>query len=312
MLFMGAKAQNDFDNLLSAGLEDAERFVKDYARPGPEAVVFTLANGWYNDARVKPVGDFEISFIGGISAVNSNDHKFTLNQNDYNFLRFQEGPSVQEVSTILGQNSPDIIMNIVEGDQVLGSVSLPQGIDSKPIENLPNFIIQGSVGLPFSTELKLRFLPEVEHKEVTSQFFGIGLQHEFTNWIPSFKVLPIAVSGFIGYNKFEGEYKFSEQSSFLSASNQTISSDIDAWHYALLVSTKLPVVNFYGSLGSAFGSSDSILVGDELADPIKFDSSVNGFRATLGAKLTLGFFRLNIDYSFQEFNSLNAGINFGI
>lgn len=322
---MSSYSQNGIENLLSSGFEDANRFANAYTRPGSDAIIFGLANAWYNTAEVKNLGGFEISIIGGVSQIGSNNTSFTLDQNDYNFLRFDSGSGTQQVGTVFGQNSPDVIMSIVEDGQQLGSITLPQGLASENIEYLPNIILQGSVGLPFSSEIKLRYLPEIETKDVTSQFYGVGLQHEFTDWIPGSKVLPIAISGFVGYNKFEGEYRFSEQTSFVSASNQSITSDIDSWHYALLVSTKLPVINFYGSLGAVSGSADTRLRGEytiesgvsevegtTIVDPIRLDSSVNGFRATLGTKLTLAFFRLNIDYSFQEFNSLNVGINFGI
>lgn len=318
-------SQSGIDALLSAGLEDANVFANAYTKPGSDAVIYGLSNGWYNTAKVKKLGSFEISVIGGISEIDENKTSFALNQNDYNALQFESGPSTQQVGTVLGQNSPDIRMNISEGNQTIGTIVLPQGLASENIEYIPNIMLQGSVGLLFSTELKLRFLPEVKTEDVSSQFYGAGLQHEFSDWIPGFKILPIAVSGFVGYNKFKGEYRFSEQSTFVSGSNQSITSDIDSWHYAVLVSTKLPIVNFYGSLGTVSGSSDTRLKGEyiidsgvsqvegrTLIDPLNFDSSVSGFRATVGAKLTLAFFRFNVDYSFQEFNSLTVGINFGI
>jgi hypothetical protein len=318
-------SQNGIENLLSSGLEDANKFMNLYTEPGSEALIYGLSNGWYNSAKVKGLGGFEISFIAGVSQIQDNNTRFILNENDYDFLRFATGPSEQGVGTLFGQNSPDINMNILEGNQTIGSISLPQGLGSENIEYIPNLIIQGSVGLPFSTELKLRFLPEIETKDVTSQFYGAGLQHEFTNWIPGLTLLPIAFSGFVGYNSFEGEYKFSEQSSFVSGTNQSISTDIDSWHYAILVSTKLPIINFYGSIGGVSGSAVTRLKGeyivntgvsevqgDTIIDPLRLDTSVNGYRATLGTKLSLAFFKLNIDYSFQEYNSLNVGINFGI
>jgi hypothetical protein len=320
-----AYSQNGIANLLSSGLEDANKFANAYTRPGSEAIIYSLANGWYNSAKVKGLGGFEISLIAGASQIQDKNTRFTLNENDYNFLRFTSGASEQEVGTVFGQNSPDINMTILEGNQTIGSISLPQGLGSENIEYIPNLIIQGSVGLPFSTELKLRFLPEVETKDVTSQFYGAGLQHEFTNWIPGLKLLPIALSGFVGYNSFEGEYMFSEQSTFISGTNQSISTDIDSWHYAILVSTKLPIINFYGSIGGVSGSAITRLRGEYIintgvseiqgatfVDPLRLDTSVSGYRATLGAKLSLAFFKLNIDYSFQEYNSLNVGINFGI
>lgn len=318
-------SQNGIENLLSAGIEDANIFANAYTKPASDAVIFGLANGWYNTAEVKKPGSFEISIIGGISQINESNTSFDLDQNEYELLQFESGSDTQQVGTILGQNSPDIRMNIIEGGNNVGSITLPQGLASENVEYLPNLILQGSVGLPFSTELKLRFLPEVEAEDVTSQFYGAGLQHEFSDWIPGFKVLPIAISGFVGYNKFEGEYRFSGQSTVVSGSNQSVTSDIESWHYALLVSTKHKILNFYGSLGAVSGTADTRLKGEyvvnsgasqvegtTLIDPLRLDSSVKGFRATIGTKLSLAFFRLNVDYSFQEFNSLIVGINFGI
>jgi hypothetical protein len=323
--FSATYSQNGIENLLSSGLEDANRFLNSYTEPGSEALVYSLANGWYNSAKVKGLGGFEISFIAGVSQIQDKNTRFTLNENDYNSLRFASGLSEQEVGTLFGQNSTDVNMTILEGNQFIGSILLPQGLGSQNIEYIPNLIIQGSIGLPFSTELKLRFLPEVETNDFNSQFYGAGLQHEFTNWIPGLKFLPIALSGFVGYNSFEGEYMFSEQSSIISGANQSISTDIDSWHYAILVSTKLPIINFYGSIGGVSGSAVTRLKGEYIintgvseiqgetfVDPLRLDTSVSGYRATLGTKLSLAFFKLNIDYSFQEYNSLNVGINFGI
>ncbi|NEV93861.1 hypothetical protein G3567_06825 [Psychroflexus sp. YR1-1] len=324
-MFVTSYAQSGIENLLRSGIDDANKFANAYINPGSEAVIYSLANGWYNTAKVKSLGGFEISVIGGISEIGDDKTSFALNENDYSSLRFESGPGIQQVGTVLGQNSPDISMIITENDQNLGSITLPQGLASENVEYLPNLILQGSVGLLFSTELKLRFLPEVETQDVTAQFYGVGLQHEFTDWIPGLKVLPIAISGFVGYNSFESEYRFSSQSTFISGSNQSIVSDIESWHYALVASTKLPIINFYGSIGAVSGSADSALKGEytissgvsqiegaTIVDPLSTSSSVSGFRATVGTKLTLAFFRLNVDYSFQEFNSLNVGINFGI
>jgi hypothetical protein len=323
--FSVTHSQNGIEDLLASGLEDANRFINSYTEPGAEAVIYSLANGWYNTAKVKGLGGFEVSVIAGVSKIGKESTLFSLNENEYNSLRFSTGSSEQEVGTLFGQNSPDINMTILEDNQSIGSISLPQGLGSENIEYLPNLMIQGSVGLPFSTELKLRFLPEVETEDVNTQFYGAGLQHEFTNWIPGFKLLPVAVSGFVGFNKFKGDYRLSGQSTLVSGSNQSISMEVDSWHYAVLISTKLPIINFYGSIGAVSGSADTELKGEytvdtgvsevdgkTLVDPILLDTSVNAYGATLGTKLTLAFFRLNIDYSFQKFNTLNIGINFGI
>jgi hypothetical protein len=318
-------AQDGIESLLSSGLEDTNKFLNNYSQPSSEALVYNLANGWYNTAKVKKLGRFEISVIAGVSQIDDESTFFSLNDNEYNALTFETGSNIQNVGTIFGENNPPINMTVEENGVAVASVTLPQGLGSENIEYFPNIMLQGSVGLPFSTELKLRFLPEVETDDVSTQFFGAGLQHEFTNSIPGLKLLPVALSGFVGYNKLKGDFRFSAQSSAVSASNQSISTDVDSWHYAVLVSTKMPVINFYGSIGAVSGTADTRLKGEyqintgvsqvqgtTVVDPIQLETSVNGMRATLGTKLTLAFFRLNIDYSFQKFNTLNVGINFGI
>ncbi len=50
---------------------------------------------------------------------------------------------------------------------------------------------------------------------------------------------------------------------------------------------------------------------DTYTDPFTIDGEASGIRANIGAKLKLGFFRLNADYTFAEFNNLSVGINFG-
>ena len=44
--------------------------------------------------------------------------------------------------------------------------------------------------------------------------------------------------------------------------------------------------------------------------PLDFESS--GFRTTLGARLSLGFFKIFADYTLQEYNALSLGIAFSV
>ena len=319
------KAQDGIEALLASGVDDANRFANAFTKPVSDALIYSLANGWYNTAQAKKFGRFEISFIGGVSQIGSNSTSFTLNENDYNFLRFQSGASTQQVGTIFGQNDPGVFMNIIEDGEIEGTIELPQGLGSSNLEYLPNIMLQGSIGLPLNTELKVRYLPQIETNDVDVQFYGLGLQHEFSEWIPVLKESPLALSGFVGFNRLSGEFRVSGESDIVSSSNQALTLDVDSWHYAALVSTKYKIFNFYGSLGAVSGSADTRLLGEyevdngssdvegsTLVDPLHLSTTVDGFRATIGAKLSLAFFRLNIDYSIQEFNTLMVGVNLGI
>ena len=56
-----SSAQNDIDVLLSAGVEDAQRFANDYLAPGTNGLMHSMNTNWFNSAKVKPFGGFEIS-----------------------------------------------------------------------------------------------------------------------------------------------------------------------------------------------------------------------------------------------------------
>lgn len=320
------RAQVNLTPLIYAGVEDTQRFAESFLNPGFEAIAFNLSNGWYNSAKAKGLGKFEIAFIGNVSFVSSSQQSFELNTNDYNFLQFQDGSTLKNIGNILGQNDPGIQALTVyqngNGNEQSLSFELPQGLARSGINFVPTGMIQASVGLIGGIELKGRFLPEVDTDDGVAKFYGLGIQNEFTDWIPGGKSLPVHISGAVSYSNFQGNLVLSE-TPLISGNNQRIDSRLDAWAFDAIVSTKLPVINFYGGLGYVKASSRFSMLGEfivdeglnqgqTIIDPFSTSSSVTGFRGTLGTKLTLGFFRLFADYSIQEFNTLSVGMAFGI
>ena len=323
-------AQDGIEDLLASGIDDAQRFSQDYFSPGTDAVIYGMSSGWFNTAKSKKFLRFEISAIGNLSFTDSDNQSFTFNESDYNNISFQSGPSSQNVATALGENNPDINMivnvedpNSNQSTQI--SLRLPQGLASEDINFVPTGFIQASIGLIKGFELKARFLPEVKTEDVDSKFFGLGLQNELTELIPFDKILPIRIAVMAGYSRYDGEFRFNDNSSIVSGVNRRIESEAESWLFAGIVSTKLPVINFYGSLGYVTGNATTSLLGQynlntgvsgvdsqALIDPFSVSSDVSGVKATLGFKLSLAFFRIHGDYSFQEFNTASLGISIGI
>jgi len=324
-----ASAQDGIEDLLAAGVDDAQRFSQDYFSPATDAVIYGMSSGWFNTAKSKKFLRFEISAIGNLSFTDSESQSFQLNTADFNNLSFTNGPSIQNVATALGENNPDVGMMVSVQDPNTNQsteipITLPQGLASEDINFVPTGFIQASIGLIKGFEVKARYLPEVETEDVDSQFYGFGLQNELTELIPFDKVLPIRISAFAGYSKFEGKFRF-DDSDFISGVNRRIESEAESWLFAAIVSTKLPVLNFYGSVGYVTGDSTTSLLGqynlntginsvdsEVLVDPFSVKSDVSGAKATLGFKLSLAFFRIHADYSFQEFNTASLGISLGI
>lgn len=49
-------------------------------------------------------------------------------------------------------------------------------------------------------------------------------------------------------------------------------------------------------------------VTETVVDPLNLDFNANGFKTTVGARLSLGFFKIFGSYTLQEYNTVNAGI----
>ena len=147
--------------MLAAGVEDAERFANDYLAPGTNGVMYSLNTNWFNSAKVKPLGGFEISIIANASLIKDEDKMFSMDTAEYNNVQFVEGPSVQNVASVLGENDPDIFVEVEYEDPIFGSqtveLSLPQGIGDQSENLLPTAFVQGAVGLGSGIEVKARY-----------------------------------------------------------------------------------------------------------------------------------------------------------
>lgn len=322
---LSLKAQSDIDALLAAGVEDAERFANNYLASGTNGLMHSMNANWFNTADAKPLGGFEISVIMNAASIKDENKMFDLNVADYNNITFPDNSPSKMVATVLGENDPAIFIEVEYDDPIFGNqtetIELPTGIGDGTGNLLPTALIQGALGLSKGIEVKARFVPKIETDEVSLSMYGAGLQIEFTKWLPADKLLPLAISGLVAYTHLDGEYDLTE-SSGIQGENQRIENATNTWLFQLIASTKLPVINFYGGLGYIKGKSESDLLGtyrvtngvltsQPIINPFSVSSEVSSVRGTVGTKLKLGFFRLNAEYHFSDFNAFSVGVNFG-
>lgn len=317
-------AQSNINDLLAAGLSDAQQYTNSYMAPVTGGLMYSMSNGWYNTADAKPLGGFEISIIGNMASFkNKADQKgFVLNVADYQNLAFTDGSASKTVSTALGdiENVSVEVAATINGNTVSETIELPTGLASEGINFVPSAFIQASVGLIKGTEIKARFLPKIDADGAKVGFYGVGLQHDFTKHLPADKLLPIAISGVIGYTHLDASYDL-ENTNAIQGENQSLEAVMNTWVFQAVVSTKLPVINFYGGIGYLTGKSKIDVLGTYVVtanplpitytDPFKLDNKISGVTGNIGAKLKLGFFRLHADYTLAAFNSLSFGVNFG-
>ncbi len=317
-----ASSQTDIDQILEIGIANAQRFSADYFVPAGESLVNNMSNAWYNTAKTKKLWHFEVGIVGNLSFVREEKQSFILNTADYIDISFRDGSTSQQAPNAFGVNQGDItvVINVGQADEL--EVVLPDGIGSSAINSIPAGFIQGSLGLIKSTEIKVRFLPRIKAVEDAEiQLYGVAFQHEFTDWVFPLKRWPVKLAGLIGYTNVKGFYDINTNSG-VPGTDQEVKLNSNSWLITSIVSTKLPVLNFYGGLGYYFGSSDADVKGvyqvqngpfasDIITDPISVKNKTKGVKATIGAKVKFGVFNANLDYTLQNYNNLSLGLSFG-
>src|SRR5699024_6712302 len=140
-------------------------------------------------------------------------------------------------------------------------------------------------------------------KGIKTNFYGGAIQHELTSWLIENPIIHLSVLA--GFTKFDGRY-YLEDNDLVVGNTKKLTANIDSWLFSGIVSTNLPIINFYGALGYYTGNAETALRGDfhindgvlgsqTITDPFSFSQNASGIKGTLGLILKLGFFRLNAD-----------------
>ena len=127
------------------------------------------------------------------------------------------------------------------------------------------------------------------------------------------------------YTSMDVTYAGFDSTGSLTVTNGKAAFELTAYTVQAIASLNFPIINIYGGLGYGSGSSSLKMTGnyvgtytaggitetETLTPPnLEFDSS--GFQTTVGARISLGFFKIFGSYTLQEYNTIAAGIAFSI
>ncbi|AEH00212.1 DUF6588 family protein [Lacinutrix sp. 5H-3-7-4] len=321
---LSSNAQENIDDLLAAGIDDAKRFSTNYVKPANDGVAYGINNGWFNNAKTPKRFGFELSIIGNATFINDEDKQFVLNVRDYENIRFPDNSPSKGVATALGHNDPPQTVIITYDDPIFGNqeqeFELPTGIGSENINLIPTVFLQASFSPFKGTQIKGRFFPKVDVDDVKVGLYGVGLQQDFTTLLPADHLLPITISGLVAYTHLDGSYDFTSSSN-VAGENQRVETETNTLLFQAIVGTRFKILNFFGAVGYISGENETSLLGtytvsdgvffsEDIVDPFTIESDTKGVTATLGANLKLGFFGLNAAYTIADFSSASLGMNF--
>ena len=207
---------------------------------------------------------------------------------------------------------------------------------------MPVPTLQAGIGLPFGSEVKVRYVPKVNLNDGDFSSWGIGLLHSIMQYIPGEKVSPLDVSVFGGYNKLEGNVHLNLQPDESMPSNysskypagsfddQNLKAVVEAWNVSLIASINLPVISFYGGLGYAKTSTVINMTGNfplpsvntaiSTATQVYEDAGVlkdfpeidiknfSGIRTNIGFRLKFAVITFHADYTWAQYSVVSTGL----
>ena len=316
---IGSKAQELESILLASG--DAENLTKAYIDPAMKGLIYGMNSGWYHTAKVHKKLGFDISIGLNASIIPSKDELINLSALGLSSnIGFTPGTTTPTVAGT-GDGANLTVNTTVEGNAVSASFTMPSGIsDDLPFGAVPTPAVQLSLGLPFKLDVMLRFVPKVGDDDVKGELLGFGLKKEITSLLGQLDKLPLHVSVLAAYTTMKVDYAIDGN----VINNQSAAFKLNAFTVQAIGSLNFPIINIYGGFGYTGGSSTLKMVGtydleysnagvsveDTVTDPLNLDFEASGFRTTIGARLSLGFFKIFGDYTLQEYNTLSAGIAF--
>jgi hypothetical protein len=324
-------------DFLKSAPADGAKYLQAYISPWANAFGAGLNGGWYNTAKPHKFGGFDLTIGASAGVVPTSAQTF-----DASKIGLSSSISGAGISpTVAGPKTDGPLMNYRVNGVSLASFNAPQGVNWRYI---PVPTAQVGVGLPFGTELKVRFIPKINIKDGNVSLWGVGLVHSIMQYLPGNKLLPFDVSLFGGFTKLQVNVPLSLEpgtpqnyttpySAATSFNDQNLKVAVQALNVSAIASLNLPVITFYGGLGYCKTRTTMDLTGNYptpvLVTPanglpfaeynntgVKKGSdfpgmdikNFSGLRANIGFRIKLAVITIHADYTRAQYNVLTAGL----
>ena len=316
------KAQTDGIESILLASGDAEKLTEAYINPAMTGLIFGMNNGWYHTAKAHKLFGFDISIGLNASVVPSKDEIFRFA--DLGLTNTTS--TAATAATVAGPNSlqsPVTFTGTVQGQNVTATFNMPGGAkDDLPLNAVPTPAVQFSLGLPWKMDAMLRLVPKVGSDDVKGNLLGLGLKKEITSWFGPMEKTPLHVSLLAAFTSMTVDYDIQNDSS-IGGSGQKAEFKLNSYTIEAVASLNFPFINIFGGFGYNSGSSELNMLGtydldydvvgggtvtETVTDPLQLDFDAKGFKSTIGARISLGFFKIFGSYTLQEYNTINAGI----
>lgn len=333
-------SQTSVVDFLKGGKADAGKLSQAYLQPYAFALGDGLNNGWYNSAETHKLFGFDLSVsLSGIQ-IPDKDKTFDISALGLTNMTVANGGNI--APTIAGSKDPGPQLNVndPQGNKLV-SFNTPGGT---ALNIVPVPMFQLGFGLLPHTDVIGRYVPDTNFgnngEKMNIGFWGLGVKHNFMEWIPVLKDLPFDASIFGSYSEANAQSALVSNASgfgsenvylsFLNDNNQMLKMKSKTTKYGLIVSKKLGVLTFFGGIGHSTSESSVDLIGTytintkvqiqgtdyvaktDLVDPIALLFKTNNVSMDAGLRLKIMFLSLFASINKAEYTSYNAGVSLGV
>lgn len=329
-----SKAQDLGDILLAA--DDASKLTENYINPVMKGLMYSMNGGWYTTAKTHKKFGFDITIEANASFVPKADEFFQFIPSQYSYSTLPNGET--SLPTVMSSDETETTVDVrvpIDGNSFkVASFQMPGGIGGDvPGNAVPAPMVQVGLGLPFQTDIKVRYVPKLNFDdEIEANLIGIGLQHDLMQYFGPLDKLPLSVSVLVAFTKMDVSYQILDEdpADEINIANGEAEFKMNTWTAQAVGSLDFKIITLYAGLGYNNGSSSVKIKGDydltydvedsngntvgsvseSISDPVNLNFDANGVRTTLGARINIGFFKIFGDYTLQKYNTLSAGIAF--
>ncbi len=330
IIFYSTSYSQELETILLAK-DDAQKLTKAYLNPSFKGLIFAMNNGWYHTAKVHKKFGFDISIGANFATIPNEEELFSIAELELSNNTITTNGATSS-PTVAGSNSISPAQfqysTQIEGQNVSANFTMPTGIkEDLPANTIPAPAIQVGFGLPFKLDLIIRYVPKVGSEDVKTDIFGLGIKKEITELLGPLDKTPLHISILAAYSNMGVNYEIGNVNNDVSTQNASANFSLNTYTIQAIASLNFPVLNVFGGIGYNGGSIRLDMLGnytlnyntsingapdveESITDPFSIKTSSGSINATIGTRVSLGFFKLYGSYSLQEYNTINAGIAF--
>jgi len=310
-----AIAQSDEELLV----EDMLLIAENFATPGAEAAAVQSSAGWFSSAQDLGKWKIDLSVHANAVFVPSSKQSKLVQNGDFNILKVQDGTNLL-APTVFGKDTDGVYegRNVEIRGQVLDfELDALDGLDKKVIIHpFP----QLTIGLPYGTEIALRYVPEITLNDVGVSTAGVAIKHNFSQYIPRHRPEDFNISAVLAYSNIEINYAYApiqiNANGFNVLNLNEVQVKADIWMAQALASKLYDNFEVFGAVGLTNSNFDYALGGGGLLLPDlntrlgALGGSDVKFKADLGFNLYFGKFHVATMLTAGSFFNANMGLHY--